>query len=221
MSVLDEVNSAQALLDLAEELDGRPIPRLRMTEREFERWVQPEGVRAEWVNGEVIVMSPANTRHVELTLWLARILGAVIEQDDLGTLLAVESDVRLAKVRSRRLPDLLFVARSRSAIIKKTFIDGPPDLAIEIVSPDSESRDRREKYLEYEKSGVREYWIIDPMSETVEAYALGRNRKFAPIAEKDQRVRSKVLKRFYLRPDWLWRTPLPKVGPILKKLGVR
>ncbi len=220
MSVLDELRDSEALRELAIELDGRPIPRVRMTEREFVAWC-PEDVRAEWVDGEVVIMSPANTEHNALTVWLTRVLGEVIEYDDLGTPLAIESQVRLMKVKSRRLPDLLFVSKARHSIIKKTYLDGAPDLAIEIVSPDSENRDRREKYIEYEASGVREYWIIDPLVRKVDVYTLERNRKFKAIEEKEGRIQSKVLKKLWLKPAWLWKSPLPKVVPILKELGVR
>jgi Uma2 family endonuclease len=95
---------------------------------------------------------------------------------------------------------------------------------MEIVSPDSESRDRREKYLEYEASGVREYWIFDQDSRRMEAYALptrGRGpRKYRRLKETDGRIDSKVLRRFYLRSSWVFRSPLPRVTPILKELGV-
>jgi len=78
--------------------------------------------------------------------------------------------VRLPRRRRRRVPDLFFISKVNLARIRPTFINGPPDLTIEIVSPDSQNRDRREKYLEYEASGVREYWIIDPLSKTLDVY---------------------------------------------------
>ncbi len=74
MSILDELRDCEALRELAVELDGRPIPRVRMTEREFVAWC-PEEVRAEWVDGEVVMMSPANAEHVDVTVWLTRVEG--------------------------------------------------------------------------------------------------------------------------------------------------
>jgi Uma2 family endonuclease len=220
MSVLDQASDPQALLELAAELDGRPVPGVRMTERQFHDWCSGD-VRAEWVKGEVIVMSPANTDHVDLTFWLASLIRLFAEARDLGRVLGIESQVRLANVPSRRNPDILFVSRSRASIIKRTFVDGAPDLVMEIVSPDSEGRDWREKYLEYEASGVREYWVIDPSSQRVEAYALGRDKSYRRLEERDEQIASKVLKGFYLRPKWLWRSPLPKIAPILRELRVR
>jgi len=202
----------------AEKLAGRPAPDLRMTEAQFEKWLD-EDIRAEWVNGKVIIMAPASSEHISLNGWLWHVVDGFVEHDDLGQVLAIESQIRLPKVR--RNPDLLFVAKSRSRIVKATYVDGPPDLIMEIVSPDSESRDWREKYSNYESGGVREYWIIDPSSKHVEAYSLGRDKRYKQIEENDDQIFSKVLRGFYLRPQWLWKSPLPKVAVVLKELGAR
>ena len=113
----------------------------------------------------------------------------------------------------------MFVARERSGLVHRTYLDGPPDLVVEIVSPDSVARDYREKYLDYQAAGVREYWIVDPLSQTLEASRL-EDAAYRPIAEADGRVSSAVLPGFFLRPEWLWRQPLPKVRDVLRDLGV-
>src|SRR5437667_12384811 len=64
---LRELNNHVAIDELPEELNGQPIPNLRMTEKEFLEWCHgQEGVKAEWVDGEVIVMAPASGEHVDL-----------------------------------------------------------------------------------------------------------------------------------------------------------
>jgi len=191
-----------------------------MTEEQFEEWSQ-EDVRAEWVDGEVILLSPANIPHIRLNRWLWIILQTMVEFDDSGEVLGIEAQIRLEGVIQRREPDLVFVSNSRSHIIHGTYIDGPPDLIVEIVSPDSQVRDWHDKYIAYETSGVREYWVIDPGSRRVEAFSLGRAGKFSRIKEIDGRIRSKVIRRFYLRPEWIWKTPLPKLPAIFKELGLR
>ena len=207
------------LQTLAVELDGEPVPGLRMTEKEFEAWCD-EDTRAEWVDGEVILMSPANDGHVDLNAWLISLLRFITEADDLG-LVRFDMFVRLAARKTRRIPDVFFVSRGRQSILKRTLLDGAPDIAIEIVSPDSEARDWRDKYLDYEKSGVREYWIIDPNAQRVEAYLLGRDKKYHRIKETAGRIHSKVIRKLHIRPQWLWKSPLPKVASVLKELGVR
>ena len=143
--------------------DVQRPPRRRMTEREFVAWSRPP-TRAEWIDGKVIVMSPASYDHVRLNDW--------------------------------------------------------PDLVIEIVSPDSESRDWREKYEEYERAGVREYWIIDPMSQYIEVYVLIRG-KYRQLKEQDGKLVSRVLPGFFLKIEWLWRDPLPVELDVLRELGVK
>jgi Uma2 family endonuclease len=206
------------LYELAERLHGRPVPGERMTEAEFVDWC-PEELRAEWVDGEVILMSPVGVEHDELDLWLSRLIGDFVEERDLGVI-HYNVFVRLATQRRRRVPDLMFISRSRLGLLKRTSLDGAPDLIVEIISPDSQSRDRREKYQEYEKAGVCEYWIIDPLSQTVELYRL-RGKKFVQVREEGDELESCVLPKFRLKPAMLWRRPLPKVASVLRQMRAK
>ncbi len=89
------------------------------------------------------------------------------------------------------------------------------------MSPDSVARDWVDKRDDYQRAGVREYWIADPRHERFAAYAL-HGKAYRPIhPDDDGRVHSRVLKGLHVRPAWLWRSPLPKVATVLKELGVR
>ena len=134
------------LWELAEQLQGRPVPGVRMTEDEFLHWCD-EDLRAEWIDGEIIMMSPVNDEHDDLNIWLSTLLRMYVEDLDLG-LIRTNMNVRLANQRRLRVPDLFFVALGRQHLMRPTYFDGSPDLVIEIVSPDSQSRDRRDKYWE-------------------------------------------------------------------------
>jgi Uma2 family endonuclease len=169
-----------------------------MTEAEFVAWVD-EDTRAEWVDGEVVIMSPVSELHSRLATWLINMMSIFVEEEDLGRVYGTEFMVRFKKLRRRRMPDLLFVAKGRTDLIKPNHFEGPPDLIIEIVSSDSESRDWREKFQEYERAGVREYWIIDPASEHAEACALGRGRKYRRIPEEAGVIKSTVIRGFWLK----------------------
>jgi Uma2 family endonuclease len=212
---LDDVSD---LLDLAERLRGRPVPDVRMTEDEFEAWCD-EDVKAEWVDGEVVLMSPENLEHVALAQWITHLMVEFVRSHDLGEVIGREFQVRLPRQRRRRCPDLLFVAKARSHLLHPTYLDGAPDLAVEIVSPNSMARDWRDKYGEYEKAGVREYWIIDPLSRAVEVHALSRGKKFRPVEQTaDGRLNSAVLAGFFLKPEWLWSRP--RIRTLLKQMDV-
>lgn len=194
-------------------------PRLWMTEEEFVAWCD-EDTRAEWVDGEVIMPSPANLHHVDLAGFLNLILRWFVTVRGLGSVYGPELQVRFVALRRRRVPDLLFVSTEHLHILKATEVEGAPDLVVEIVSPDSVARDWREKYLEYEAAGIREYWVVDAMSRHFEGYTLGADSRYSRIEENDGVVHSRVLNGFFLKPTWLWQEPLPNPLEILKELGV-
>jgi Uma2 family endonuclease len=116
-----------------------------------------------------------------------------------------------------RAPDILFVAKRNLSRLKRLYLDGPADLVIEIISEGSRAVDRGEKYYEYEKGGIREYWLLDPLRKQAEFYRLGRDRLYhaVPIGE-DGRFESAVLKGLWLNVEWLWRKPLPSVLVVQK-----
>jgi Uma2 family endonuclease len=208
------------LWELAQRLQGRPIPGLRLTEAQFER--EFADVKAEWVDGEVIMMAPVSGEHAELNGWLFRLIAEFVEYHDLGLVRGPEYPARFAHLRTWRCPDIMFVGNAKFSKLHPTYLDGPPDWVVEIVSPDSEARDWRDKYADYQSAGVREYWVVDPLSKRVDAYALGRSKKYTQIQPDDRgRIFSKTLRGLHIRPEWLWQSPLPKLAGILKELKLR
>ena len=207
--------STQPITDLGPPAGYKPPPDRKLSEEEFLAWCD-EDVKAEWVEGQVIVMSPANFSHANLTAFLLSLIRIWVEDRDLGVVLGPEFAVRLSP-RSRRVPDVLFVAKDRLHNLRPTHLEGPPDLAIEIVSPDSVVRDWREKYYDYQSTGVREYWVIDPANQRVEAYQLVEGA-YQEILHDHDRIASSVLAGFCLRDEWLWRAELPKVRDVLKEI---
>lgn len=128
-----------------------------------------------------------------------------------GFLLRLRPEVVLA-------PALAFIRAERLSQIHPTHLEGGADLVIEIVSPDSRMRDRGEKFYEYEKAGIEEYWIVDPERRSAEFYRLdgGIYRPVLPDAEG--KVYASALPGFFIRVEWLWNRP--KVLDALRELGV-
>jgi Uma2 family endonuclease len=212
----------EELWELAERLQGRPLPGVRLTEAEFAAEYGDEDIKAEWVDGEVIVMAPVSGEHSDLNFWLMRLMVEFVEHHDLGLVRGPEFPIRLAAIKRVRSPDVMFVGKTRFSKLHPTYFDGPPDVIMEIVSPDSEARDWRDKYADYQSTGVREYWVVDPLSKHVDAYTLGRSKKYSLIRPDDEgRIHSKVLKGLFVDPQWLWRSPLPKLSGVLKELKLR
>ena len=113
----------------------------------------------------------------------------------------------------------MFISKERSGLLEEFQVNGPPDLIVEIISPESQSRDRREKFLEYQAAGVREYWLVEPMSQTVEIYVLGKSKKYELVEEVNGKIPSTVLKGLYLKPAWLWQSSRPKVAALLHQMA--
>lgn len=126
-----------------------------------------------------------------------------------------------APISTGREPDLLLVTREHRDRLHPTCLDGPADLAIEIVSPESVSRDRGEKFVEYEQAGVREYWLIDPDRRQAEFYRVGEDGRYQlALGGAEGTYASAVLAGFELPLPWLWREPLPSVEDALRHLGL-
>ena len=188
-----------------------------MSEEEFLDWCDDETL-AEWVDGEVQLMSPVTLDHDRIVKFLNVLLIMYVEAHDLGEVRGEPYQIRLTEIRRRRLPDLFFVSTANVERLSKLHFQGGPDLVVEVISPESQSRDRREKYHEYQAAGVREYWIVDPLGRQVELHLLGSTGTFSPAAETDGQLSSTVLAGFYIRPEWLWQLPLPKVADVLREI---
>lgn len=189
------------------------------TIEEFLAW-EEEDVRAEWVDGKVLRMAPVSSRHQNVVSFLLTLLTLYIEEHDLGWLTTAPFSMHLAIRQQVREPDLLFVSRDRMDRIRDLYLDGPADAVVEVVSPDSRRRDRVEKVTDYEASGVREYWLIDPRLRQVELRRLGEDGRYRLIQPEEGVFTSEAIPGFRLRIDWLWREPLPKVLDAARELGL-
>jgi len=178
-----------------------------MSEAEFEAWCD-EDTFAEWVDGRVVPLPQIDDAHARTFNTLFSTMAVFVAEKRAGAVSAAPRQVRFEKLKTRRLPDISYIARRRRTISKKYAIDGAPDIILEIVSRLGMALDWREKYIEYEKAGVREYWIVDPISRCVELNAL-RAGKYHVIAQSSGKLHSTVLRGFFLRPEWLWKDVKP------------
>jgi Uma2 family endonuclease len=178
-----------------------------------------DGVFAEWVDGEVVLrMSPVSKRHQQLVVFLTSLLNHFAEARNAGSVLSAPYQMKTGPQLPGREPDVLFVGAENSQRLKNNHLKGPGDLVVEIISPDSRTRDRKEKFAEYEQGGVREYWLVDPERREAAFFVRGENGRYQPRAPGEDGIyRSAVLDGLWIGVDWLWREPLPAVISVLKE----
>ena len=193
-------------------------PKQKMTWEEFLSWTDGEHP-AEWVNGEIIMTMPAGARHQEVVYFLLSLLKRYVRSEKLGRVLFAPFLMRLPFKPSGREPDILFIEQRHLARLHETYLDGPADLVVEVISPESIARDRGDKFIEYEQAGVREYWLIDPVRTRAEFYVLDRKKQYR-LVEPDAtgKYYSHVVKGFWIKVDWLWKDPLPLEEDALKQI---
>lgn len=145
----------------------RAIP---MTIREY-RLLPEDGRRWELVQGEFVMTPAPSTRHQKVSRNLQYELMTQLEKPGLAEVINAPVDVVFDELNVVQ-PDLVIVASARTSIITERAVEGPPDVLVEILSPNSVDRDRHLKRRLYAHFGVREYWIVDPVRGLLEAYRL-------------------------------------------------
>ncbi len=176
-----------------------------------------EDQKADLIDGVIYLASPENIDHNKLLGWLYKVLGSFIEERELGVLTINRVAYRLSD-KTAPEPDLAFVRKERERQIERTgHMEGPPDLAIEIVSPDSSRRDYVRKRSRYEEAGVEEYWIIDP-DEQKAVFLVRESGRFVEAQLDGYVHRSRVVPGFALDVRWLWQRPLPKTSAIVASI---
>jgi Uma2 family endonuclease len=199
----------------------RRIPEIPagMTYEEFLDWLD-EDTRAEWVDGQVILMSPASYAHQTIVTFLLKVLSEFAATHDRGEVIPGPFQMKLPVRPSGREPDVLFVSKERSGLIRETYLDGAADLVIEVISPESRGRDTLDKRDEYEQSGVREYWLVDPERRQVTIFQR-KGRRFSEHRINRGRLESEVLAGLWLDLDWVWRKRPPSLQTVLHAWGAK
>lgn len=173
--------------------------------------------RFEWAEGNLLEMEPTSDEHAREMLFLASAMGYYAEEHDAGEVMPDQFAQRLDE-DTVRVPDVAFFKKSSLGKIKPTHSEGGADLVIEIVSRDSRLRDKGEKFYEYERAGVEEYWIIDPERRRAEFYRLSEGAYEPVLPDAEGKIHSSALKGFFLRVEWLWNRP--RLRDVYRELGL-
>lgn len=167
----------------------------------YERMIHelPQESRYEIRNFDLIDMPSPSFTHQNISRIVLKSFEKFIDEHQSGILIFAPFDVILDKGNTVQ-PDLLFISKENQEIIKEKGVFGSPDLVVEIVSKGSVIRDYIEKKEDYERFGVKEYWIIDPQNEALQVFTLDNTKyKTFSTAEEEGSVKSKILEGFELQ----------------------
>jgi Uma2 family endonuclease len=164
----------------------------------------------EWVEGVVIKMTPESLRHALLIKYVQNLLDAYFSLKPIGQSLTAPFVMRLAAAGSFREPDVQVILDGNPGELSDTAMIGPADICVEVVSPESATRDYGDKLIEYEQAGVREYWIIDPLRERAQFNRLDDSGTYASVQpDESGHYRTPLLPKLVLHVPTLWQDDLP------------
>ena len=124
--------------------------------------------RYELIDGELYMAPTPIPEHQIFLFYLAKVVEEFVTRNRLGRIIISPQDVIIHEDIVVQ-PDMMFVSNERLHIIKwGHYVQGAPDLVVEVLSPSTARYDRTLKRERYAQFGVREYWIVDIVARTIE-----------------------------------------------------
>jgi len=149
---------------------GEMPTRVVLTYRDYEA-LPADGRRYELHDGELLVTAAPGLPHQRVVGRLFALLRQHVETHGLGEVFVSPLDCILSETTVVQ-PDIVYLAAAQSSLASTRGIEGPPALAIEVVSRSTAQLDRGAKLQLYARHGISHYWIVDPEARTMEAYVL-------------------------------------------------
>jgi Uma2 family endonuclease len=168
----------------------------------------PDEPRCELIFGRFYVSPSPLVLHQFVVLLLWRILDEIAVASG-GLALVAPLDVHLAD-HSVVQPDVLYISATRMGIVQR-WVEGAPDLLIEVLSPGTFRRDRGDKLALYAQSGIREYWIVDAAERSIE-FLVNEEGRFVVALPDGEEYRSRVLPEIHLNIPAFWKEVEDRLG---------
>lgn len=165
----------------------------------------------EWVKGEIIQMSPITDTHDFITGYLYKLLDIYLALRPIATIRREPFVMRLDSIDASREPDLQVILKTNPGQLTHTAMIGPADVVLEVVSKESVSRDYGDKFEEYEKAGVREYWLIDPLRQNAFFYRLTGDHYTLIAPDSNGAYHPELLPGLRIDVPTLWQDDLPDI----------
>lgn len=176
-------------------MDSAPA-KLKFTYRDY--LLLPEEKRYELIDGDLYMVPAPRPYHQIVSGEIELALRLFVDQKGMGRIIHSPCDVYFSQYDVVQ-PDILFISTEKLGIIKENFVEGAPDLLIEILSPSSREKDRELKRKLYARNGVQEYWIVDPEGKTIEVLTLLQDDlQRHSIFRGEEKLKSPLLAGFLL-----------------------
>ncbi len=166
----------------------------------------PEGTLAELLEGEIFMVPAPIPEHQRISGKLYAFLLQYVERKNLGEIFFSPIDVFLDEHNVVQ-PDLVYISEEKRSIIGEKRIEGAPDWIAEILSEGNAYHDLKTKKKLYERHGVAEYWIVDPMERSVEVYRNGESGFKLITSSTSGKIESSVLDGFSVEIDRIFTRP--------------
>jgi Uma2 family endonuclease len=153
----------------------------------------PEGTLVQLIKNQLVMSPSPSFTHQKVLASLFNKMYVQVEKDKSGILLVAPFDVYLDRKNAFQ-PDIIFIAKENISRIKDNGLYGPPDLAIEILSPSTGKYDLEDKMDVYAANGVKEYWIIEPHEKLATGYWLAED-EYHEFESQNGVLASKLLKK--------------------------
>ena len=187
-----------------------------VTEEMFDEMVD-EDVKAELIDGVMIVHSPASPSHDDIAGFLRLLMRTYAAAKKLGKVLGPDSLIRPRPGR-RFGPDVFFLEQRRvPQPLPEDLFEIAPDLVLEVLSPSNRDVDLELKRPAYRAAGIPEIWLVDPDERQV-IVDRRRRKRYTTDTVGDGRVLSTVLPGFWVDAGWLWQDPLPNEMDCLREI---
>ena len=173
--------------------------KVKFTYKDYKNLPESEAKRYELLGGDIVMVPSPTTYHQRISANLQYILQQFVRRHDLGIIYSAPCDVLLSQENVVQ-PDIFFISKKRAHMIKEEYIQGAPDLVIEILSPATSGRDRTYKRTLYGRYSVQEYWIVDPDEQSIEVLTLGETGfKIVSVYRKAETLKSPLLSNLELK----------------------
>ena len=156
--------------------------------------------RTELIDGEFVVTPIPSRQHQRICSKLGKLVERFVLERDLGEFYMHPIHVALSE-HFQYEPDLCFIGKGRDDDPESPIFSGPPDLVIEVISESNRTHDTVVKYRDYERFGVREYWLVDPREQHIRVFALeGKEYVSLGVFGRGDMVVTRVLDGLTLDP---------------------